>query len=166
MKKKIFMLLAALLLLGLCGCGSKLQGTAAGSAVSESTTSAASDSQQSTEQSEEESIDLTKLSSTMVYSEVYNMMTEPEDYIGKMVTMQGQFAMYEDPESGEQYFACIIKDATACCSQGLEFVLQGSPSYPDDYPELGTEITVVGIFEVYGDEEGQYCRLKDAKLAE
>ncbi len=167
MKKKICMLLAAFLLLGLCGCESEPQGTAAGSAVSERTASAASDPQQSTKQSEEEeTIDLTKLSSTMVYSEVYNMMTAPEDYVGKTVTMHGQFAMYEDPESGEQYFACIIKDATACCSQGLEFVLQGNPSYPDDYPELGAEITVVGTFEVYGDEKGQYCRLKNAKLAE
>ena len=28
-------------------------------------------------------VDLTELSSTMVYSEVYAMMTEPENYIGK-----------------------------------------------------------------------------------
>ena len=29
------------------------------------------------------------LSSTMVYSEVYNMMVDPESYIGKTVKMDG-----------------------------------------------------------------------------
>ena len=58
-------------------------------------------------------VDLTKLSSTMVYSEVYNMLYTPDDYIGKMVKMKGAFAYYEDPETKEQYFACIIADAMA-----------------------------------------------------
>ena len=67
-------------------------------------------------------VDLTKLSSTMVYSEVYNMLYTPDDYIGKTVKMKGAFAYYEDPETKEQYFACIIADAMACCSQGLDFI--------------------------------------------
>ena len=45
-------------------------------------------------------VDLTKLSSTMVYSEVYNMLYTPDDYIGKTVKMKGAFAYYEDPETG------------------------------------------------------------------
>lgn len=56
-------------------------------------------------------VDLTKLSRTMVYSEVYNMMYTPDDYIGKTVKMKGQFAHYEDPDTKVQYFACIIADA-------------------------------------------------------
>ena len=109
-------------------------------------------------------VDLTKLSSTMVYSEVYNMMYTPDDYIGKIVKMKGQFAYYEDPETKAQYFACIIADATACCSQGLEFVLTGEHTYPNDYPELGSEITVSGTFELYEENGSQYCRLTDAEL--
>ena len=83
-------------------------------------------------QSEGVDVDLTKLSSTMVYSEVYNMMVTPDKYVGKTVRMRGQFALYEDAESGARYFACIIADATACCSQGLEFVLEGNHAYPQD----------------------------------
>lgn len=56
-------------------------------------------------------VDLTQLSSTMVYSEVYNMMISP-----------------------------------------------------DDYPELGSDITVTGIFETYEEDGYTYCRLKNAKL--
>ncbi|HAS37035.1 MAG TPA: hypothetical protein DCS04_00160 [Ruminococcaceae bacterium] len=109
-------------------------------------------------------VDLTVLSSTMVYSEVYNMMTAPEGYVGKSVKMKGQFAYYEDPETKNQYFACIIADATACCSQGLEFVLKGEYSYPNDYPKLGTEITVTGTFKTYQEDGATYCQLVDASL--
>ncbi|MDD6211747.1 MAG: hypothetical protein PUB22_01135 [Clostridiales bacterium] len=71
-------------------------------------------------------LDLTSLSSTMVYAEVYNMMSAPEDYIGKTVKMKGQFTYYQaydekgNPVPDQLYFACLIADAAACCSQGLE----------------------------------------------
>lgn len=109
-------------------------------------------------------VDLTKLSSTMVYSEVYNMMCTPDGYIGKTVKMKGQFAYYEDPETKKQYFACIIADATACCSQGLEFSLTGEHKYPEDYPELGSEITVTGTFETYEENDLMYFKLTNASM--
>lgn len=117
-------------------------------------------------------VDLTKLSSTMVYSEVYNMMYSPDDYVGKTIKMEGQFAIYQATDEngalipGQIYFACVIADATACCSQGLEFVLAGEHTYPDDYPELGNEITVIGTFELYEEGGFQYCRLADAEIVE
>ena len=111
-------------------------------------------------------VDLTTLSSTMVYSEVYNMMYEPDRYVGKRIKMDGQFAVYEDPNTGAVYTACIIMDATACCSQGLEFVLAGEKTYPDDYPELGSEITVTGTFQLYDENGATYCHLVDAEMAD
>ena len=116
------------------------------------------------EGSTEYDVDLTKLSSTMVYSEVYNMMLAPNDYIGKTVKMKGQFAYFQNPDTKAQYFACIIADATACCSQGLEFILAGEYRYPDDYPELGAEITVAGIFSSYEENSVRYYTLNDAVM--
>ena len=55
---------------------------------------------------------------------------------------------------------------TACCSQGLEFVLAGEHSYPADYPELGTEITVVGTFQTYEENGYMDCHLVDAEITE
>lgn len=109
-------------------------------------------------------VDLTVLSSTMVYSEVYNMMSSPENYIGKTVKMQGPFALYHDEVSSNYYFACLIQDATACCAQGIEFILKGEHKYPDDYPEVGTEICVIGMFDTYQEGEYTYCTLRDASL--
>ena len=108
-------------------------------------------------------VDLTKMSATMVYSEVYNMMTMPDDYVGKTVRMKGTFAAY--PGNGRNYYVCLIADATACCQQGMEFVLDGDYVYPDDYPEEGTVITVSGVFDTYNEGEYmRYCQLVDAQL--
>ncbi|MBR0082164.1 MAG: hypothetical protein IJP98_05445 [Clostridia bacterium] len=109
-------------------------------------------------------VDLTALSSTMVYSEVYNMVCSPEDYLGKIVKMDGAFAYYHDEATDNYYFACIIQDATACCAQGIEFVLTDDYSYPADYPEAGDEICVVGTFDTYMEGEYTYCTLRNAKL--
>lgn len=109
-------------------------------------------------------VDLTALSSTMVYSEVYNMMVSPEQYIGKTVKMDGLFAYYHDEATGNYYFACIIQDATACCAQGIEFVLTEDYVYPDDYPEVDEEICVVGVFDTYQEGDYTYCTLRKAKL--
>ncbi|MBR4472846.1 MAG: hypothetical protein IKS55_04330 [Oscillospiraceae bacterium] len=111
-------------------------------------------------------VDLTQLSSTMVYSEVYAMMVEPEEYFGKSVKMRGLFATQE--YDGERYYACIVQDATACCAQGLEFQLSENRVYPDDYPDPGSEITVIGTFDTYSEEvDGNtynYLVLKDDSL--
>ena len=111
-------------------------------------------------------VDLTLLSSTMVYSEVYAMMVEPEEYFGKTVKMRGLFATQES--DGVRYYACIVQDATACCAQGLEFALSENRVYPDDYPDPGSEITVIGTFDTYSEEvDGntyKYLVLKDARL--
>ena len=116
-------------------------------------------------------VDLTVLSSTMVYSEVYNMLYfYPEDYYGKNVKMTGQFNVYQwVDESGivadmPVAYACIISDATACCAEGVEFVLEGDYTYPDDYPELGTEITVIGEFQSYEENGVTWYHLVNARM--
>jgi len=109
-------------------------------------------------------IDLTELSSTMVYSEVYNMMSMPENYIGKTVRMEGDFYTYYDENQNQYYFACLIRDATACCAQGIEFVLAGDYTYPDDYPEEGSSVCVSGVFDTYEDGPYTYCTLRNAKF--
>ncbi|MBR6271264.1 MAG: hypothetical protein IKR26_03840 [Lachnospiraceae bacterium] len=109
-------------------------------------------------------VDLTALSGTMVYSEVYNMLVSPENYIGKTVKMDGSFAIFHDDVSDKYYFACIIADATACCSQGIEFVLTEDYSYPDDYPNQGEDICVIGVFDTYKEGDYTYCTLRNARI--
>lgn len=109
-------------------------------------------------------IDLTTLSATMVYAEVYNMYAYTDEYIGKIIKMEGTFYYYEDPDSGNIYFAVLVQDALACCSQGIEFVLEGDYVYPDDYPEYGEELTIIGEFDQYEEDGTIYCHIKNASF--
>ncbi|MBP0989691.1 MAG: hypothetical protein J5874_00730 [Oscillospiraceae bacterium] len=105
-------------------------------------------------------VDLTVMSSTMVYSEVYNMLTYPEEYIGRNITMKGLYAKDESAYNGNVYHFCIISDATACCAQGIEFILK-----PDElYPDSGEEFTVSGVFETYYEDTAMYCHLNNAVI--
>ena len=84
------------------------------------------------------------------------------NYLGKTVKMAGAFNVAE--ENDQRYYACVIKDATACCAQGIEFVWEGDHAYPDDYPAQGDEISVIGTFTTYKEKAQTYCQLKDAQL--
>lgn len=142
MKKYLCFLLCALMVVSLAACGSTPQiGT-----------------------SEEVDVDLTLLSSTMVYSEVYNMMVSPEDYIGKRVKMTGRFRAFQDKATEKVYLTCIIADAAACCSRGLDFVLKDEHAFPDDYPALYEPIIVTGVFNIREEDGYSYIQLIDAEI--
>ena len=109
-------------------------------------------------------LDLTSLSSTLIYAEVSNMMMEPLEYEGKTVKMEGICGTYQDPNTGKKYYACIIQDATQCCAQGREFVLDDDKYTESDYPAQGEEITVKGTFATYQENGGQYLTMLDSQL--
>ncbi len=114
-------------------------------------------------------IDLTTLSAVMVYTQVYAMVSNPDEYIGKTVKMHGTFGYYYEASVDTYYFGIIVQDATACCAQGIEFTLADEEylSFPDDYPEPGAEATVVGVFNTYFPEEApdwEYYRLEQAEF--
>lgn len=185
MKRLFCLLLAVCMMVFLCSCGKdggKDAGNDASSSNEESSASTESiptpEDQQSPEESEQlqssadgVEVDLTVLSSTMVYSEVYNMLyNDPAHYLGKTVKAKRMFSIYQlvtdgvlqpDPVS----YACIISDAAACCAEGMEFVLKDDLAYPEDYPELGAEITVIGEFQSYEENGMTWYHLVNARLA-
>ena len=108
-------------------------------------------------------VDLSVMDSDMIYATVYQMMSDPEQYVGKTFRIEGKFYVTYDEMTKNQYYYCVIKDATECCAQGLEFVWgDGSHIDPDEYPTDGTEVIVDGTFELYMENESRYCRLANA----
>ena len=191
MMKRIFcLLLAVCMALSLCACGKDSENSAENNTPSSDEEISApaeiiptpdeqetQDEQQAPEGSEQTQtsadgvdVDLTVLSSTMVYSEVYNMLYyDPESYYGKTIKMTGVFSIYQMVVDGVAQpdpvaYGCIIADATACCAQGMEFVLEGDHTYPDDYPELGAEITVIGEFQPYEENGMTWYHLINARM--
>ena len=182
MKRLLCLLLAALTVLGLGACGEKSGAPTAETAFPTTAseepkalqplpleTGEREQTAPTADTAESTFVDLTALSSTMVYAEVFAMMSSPEDYVGKTVKMQGIFSKGQlyaagSLNDGGTVFACVIQDATACCAQGIPFELAGDHTYPQDYPELGDTITVVGTFEIHEQEGMEFCRLRDAEF--
>ena len=111
-------------------------------------------------------IDLTTMSSVMVYSEVSNMMNDPGSFVGKIVKVSGPFVPLESTNPDYCYPAIQVQDATACCANGLEFVLYGVPrctiSGGNGYPLYNEEATIVGKFATYIEGYSMYVHLIDA----
>ena len=147
MKRWLLALIVLAVAVGLCACAGRGEGDPA-----------AQDPDRPVD------LDLAPLSGTVVYSQVYDMMMEPERYMGQKIRVKGNFSCFRDEETGQDYFAAIIADATACCAQGIEFVWRGAHEYPRDYPPLDTEITVTGTFEMYNEDGYDYIRLADAEV--
>ena len=165
MKKSVFIILLCCLL-ALCSCGKT-----AGKTVVSDDNETKSTSRGETAESvggntgyDIIDVDISSMSGTMAYSQVYDMLCNPSGYVGKTVKMSGPFSVFYSEETTLYYPAVIIRDATACCAQGLEFVLSGNPAYPSGYPEANSEITVVGIFETYNEGSDLYCHLVNAVI--
>ena len=105
-------------------------------------------------------LDLTKMSATMIYSTIFDMLVMAEDYIEKNIKVTGWFETYTDPQTGELYYAVVVPDATACCQQGLEFVWPGDHKYPEDFPEPGQDITVTGFYKMIETDGVTYTYLE------
>ena len=110
--------------------------------------------------------DLTNMDSDMVYATVYQLMMDPSSYEGKTFRITGQYYTSHDDKTGNTYEFCLIKDALACCAQGLEFVWGDGSHSADEYPAQESEITVEGTFETYTEDgdSNTYCHLVGCTL--
>lgn len=99
-------------------------------------------------------LDLTKMSATIIYSTIFDMMMDSEKYQNKNIKVKGFFNALNDSFDNSIHFAIIIPDATACCVQGLEFIWDKNHKYPEDYPSQDQEITLTGKWTVLEDENG------------
>lgn len=159
MNRKLYILVGMLMAVVLVGCGSP-----EAASVQETEFAEEQVEDETVEADPGVDLDLTALSSTMVYSEVFNMMMAPEEYEGKTIKMDGVCNVYQDSETGKTYYACIVQDATQCCSQGLEFVLDESQYEASDYPENGDEIVISGDFSTYTEGDYQYITILNSVL--
>ena len=105
-------------------------------------------------------IDLSKMSTTMMYSYLSNMIENPDNYIGKTVKAKGVHDSFTDENTNITYHAILIYDSTTCCSQALEFIL------PEDtnYPAKNKNITIEGTFGTYNEGSNTYYYLNPSKV--
>lgn len=148
MKKHLFILSAACsCLIFCCSCGQ--------SAPSEEPTRL---SVSTASNSAEVDVDLTQISDTVRFAELYNITLDPKSHEGKTIRMSGQFREFPYLEGGQTYYAVVVQDAGACCIQGLEVVLDEESTA--SYPENDSMVTVEGTLETYESGTIVYSRLR------
>ncbi len=110
-------------------------------------------------------MDLTKLSATVISAEVYNIMSEPDKYIGKVIRISGEVAssFYEPTNTLYHFLIVYGPDRQACCNQNIEFVTADGK-----YPSDGTVVTLTGTFASYIEQENGvdnvYYHLNNANI--
>lgn len=167
MKKDILRLilciLSAAMLLCACSCASKeapAQETSAAEPAAAETAAAETKTEAAPARID---LDLSAMSGNIVYSQILNMMNDPRPFLNKVIKVAGYYTCFEDTTLGTVYHACMIPDAAACCSQGLEFVWGGNHG-PADYPQEATDIVVTGRLEMYEENGSNYLHLVDAEV--
>lgn len=107
--------------------------------------------------------DLTEMNADMIYATIYMVVSDPESYNGKKFRIYGNCYNFPTTDGKSMSHYCLIKDAMACCAQGLEFILKDPP---EKFPADDTPIIVEGELESYTlpDIPTPLCRLVNAKL--
>lgn len=143
MKKRLYSVLTLILLLSLfSACGSTPAPAPEATQAAAATVAPVVD------------IDLTLLSGPLAYAQVYNMLVEPNKFMGKNIRLSGPYATSYDQNTKTTYHFVLVTDETSCCQQGMEFI---SPE--GKYPEEGALIDITGVFSTYMEEGNPYFYL-------
>ncbi len=122
MKKWIALILAALLLLSLCACGSKNEIETADDGTMPTVLNTAE---------------------YVLYQNIFYNQTG-DDYIGKSFTKEGTFTILHDSYNDcTRYYVWGYNDETKCCDWQWEFV----PTSTDNLPAQGCQVEVKGTWE-------------------
>lgn len=92
---------------------------------------------------QEEIIDLTGMTSIMSDSYMSNMISNFDDYKGKVIKVKGEYK--KEIINNTTYHICMFQ--SSCCPYGIEFI-----SKDNKYPEENSFIIIQGNFNRYGEE--------------
>ncbi|GEM_PF-6700760 len=105
-------------------------------------------------------IDMTKMSSTMIWASFFDIMSDVDSFAGARIKIRGNFMILQGPD-GEDTYNVVIADATQCCYQGIGFVYE----FGGQLPEENAPITVTGSLFTETLESGvSYSYLKDCTI--
>ena len=124
---------------------------------------AAANATKATKKEDKIDYDLVQLKGQMLYSQVVNIMEDPDTYVGKRVRLIGNMGIIDGADN-KKYFIVNVGDVTSCCTTGLEFVIKGGSEKVEDYPEVGKKVRVNGVLESYKEGTQTYLHLVDTDV--
>ena len=126
-----FVLTLVLLTVLISGCGSSNEGGSSGDDID---------------------VNLSVLSATMLFAEIINIMNSPEDYLGQVIKIHGEYFNFYHEEDNEYIHFVQIFDEMGCCEQGFQFRVNENFGSPEELFEIGEGIEIIGIFQSYEGE--------------
>lgn len=97
---------------------------------------------------------------SIAYAQALAMQREPDEYLGQTVRIGGIFNYSEARQCG----VVIINDNAGCCETSMDYSCSGDLRYPEDYPQLYSRFTVVGMISTCGEAGSPLLCLTDAEL--
>ena len=95
-------------------------------------------------------MDFTKMSDTMIAAEMSNMRSRPNDYVGKIIKLSGEYnARFISELDGYAHFIVYYEGDACCPPEEIEFRLSDENAFSDDFLEDGVMIELEGVFESY-----------------
>ena len=107
-------------------------------------------------------IDTTRMSSTMAYAELYNVLVNPGQYVGRGIRVEGTYYTAMTSDGGERVHMLLVYDSAACCELGVEFQLPQGMAYP----QPGDTVQVEGTFRtmLYNGNPFGYIEATDTQV--
>jgi len=103
------------------------------------------------------SSDIVEIKDKMFLTQVTDVYTNPNDYMGKTIKYEGIFDIFEIPEKSLKYYS-VIRYGPGCCGDdgnvGFEVKWDG------EYPKQNDWVEATGVLEEY--KEGSYMYLRIA----
>lgn len=104
--------------------------------------------------------DLTMMSETMVFAQVFSLMSSPESFQDSTYKIQGEYEFYTIPETTEVIYFIVINDALGCCPTGIEIRF---PENSEPLPDF-CEILIEGIAHAGFEETFTYPYIEITSL--
>lgn len=105
-------------------------------------------------------IDLSVCNRGMTYAQMIQVCRTPEEYNGKLFRLKGKFNYSQTQELAR----IIFSDNTGCCEIAMVFIPAQPLIYPDDYPQLYSDIMITARLAAGQEDPDMPCCFTDAVL--
>ncbi len=74
--------------------------------------------------------DFTQISPVMANGHVFDILENPDNYLGKTFRLVGEFARHNVETLGQEFLYVVLYDALSCCPQGIEIMFKEGVKLP------------------------------------
>ncbi|MDR1272229.1 MAG: hypothetical protein LBK04_04475 [Clostridiales Family XIII bacterium] len=105
--------------------------------------------------------EVVEIKEKMFIAQANDIFYNAEDYLGKTIKYEGIFTVYEEPETGNKYYA-VIRYGPGCC--GIDANAGFEVLWGNEYPSQNDWVEAVGILEEYEEGGNTFLRLALSSL--